>query len=76
MPSTLTAILAGIGMGLFVGGIMGMVGGIFQESHTRVFTLGPFNDSWDRDQVKFLRAILASIGSALFTFALLMRRKG
>jgi hypothetical protein len=77
MRNTLTAILAGVGMGVFVGGIMGMIGGIFQQDQVRVVSdLGPFNGRWDRDQVKFLGAILASCGSALFTFALLMRRTG
>jgi hypothetical protein len=76
MRNTLTAILAAIGMGVLVGGIMGMIGGIFQRSQRLVHGLGPFDGTWDADQVKFLGAILASCGSAVFTFALLMRRRG
>jgi hypothetical protein len=76
MRNTLTAIFAGLGMGVFVGGIMGMIGGIFQRDQVRVIHgLGPFDGQWDPDNVKFLGAILASIGSAIFTFAMLMRRK-
>ncbi len=76
MRNFLTATLAALGMGILVGGIMGMVGGIFQVDLVRqVHDLGPFNGNYDKDQVKFLGAILASIGSAIFTFALLMRGK-
>jgi hypothetical protein len=74
MRNTLTALLAAVGMGLLVGGIMGMIGGIFQESVRQLHNLGPFDGTWDKDQVKFIGAILAVIGSAVFTFALLMRR--
>ncbi len=75
MRNTLTAILAALGMGLLVGGIMGMVGGIFQREVRFMRNSGPFDGRWDPDQVKFLGAILAAVGSTLFTFALLMRRK-
>jgi hypothetical protein len=57
-------------MALFVGGVMGMIGGIFQVAPQRtVHGLGPFDGTWDPDQTKFLGAILASCGSALSTFA-------
>jgi hypothetical protein len=49
---------------------------IFQRELRVVHSLGPFNGTWDPDQVKFLGAILASAGSGVFTFALLMRRAG
>jgi hypothetical protein len=74
MRNILTALLAAVGMGLLVGGIMGMIGGIFQESVRELHNFGPFDGTWDKDQVKFIGAILAAIGSAVFTFALLMRR--
>jgi hypothetical protein len=75
MRNTLTAILAGLGMGLFVGGIMAMIGGIFQIAPQRTLHgFGPFDGTYDPDQTKFIGGILASCGSALFTFALLMRR--
>ncbi len=76
MRTFLRAILAGLGMGVLVGGIMAMIGGIFQRELRVVHSLGPFNGTWDPDQVKFLGAILASIGSGVFPFALLMRRPG
>jgi hypothetical protein len=76
MSNVWTAISAALGMALLVGGIMGLIGGIFQRSAMRTVSgLGPFDGQWDSDNVKFLGAILASCGSAVLTFALLMRRK-
>jgi hypothetical protein len=76
MRKTSTAVLGALGMGILVGGIMGMIGGIFQREVRVLSGLGPLNGTWDADQVKFVGGILASIGSAMFTFALLLRRSG
>jgi hypothetical protein len=75
MRNVVTALLAGLGMALLVGGVMAFIGGIFQLQVRVVNYLGPLNGTWDQDQVKFLGAILAPIGSGLLTFALLVRRR-
>ena len=75
MRNMMTALFAGVGMGLLVGGVLAMFGSIFQHGTRVIDYLGPFNGDWDPDKVRFLGAILASIGSALLTFNLLVRRK-
>jgi hypothetical protein len=57
MRNLLSAILAALGMGVLVGGIMGMIGSIFQQHVRTLLDFGPFNGNPDPDQIKFLGAI-------------------
>jgi len=76
MRNTLTAFLAGLGMALLIGGLLAFVGGIFQDEVRELHHLGPLNGIWDRHHTRFYGAIMAAIGSGLFTFAFLLRRGG
>lgn len=76
MRNFLTAVLAAVGMAVLVGGVMAMVGGICQRDALRTVSgLGPFDGDWDPDDTKFLGGLLAPVGAAVVTFALLLRRK-
>jgi hypothetical protein len=68
-------ILAGVAMGLIVGGLLAFIGGHFQVENRTISGLGPFNGVWEPAQIRFFGAIIASIGSGLFTGVLFARKK-
>jgi hypothetical protein len=70
-----TALLAGFGMTLLIGGILTVIGGhLDHEDHTLEY-LGPLSGVWQASQARFFGAILASAGGGIFTFALMARCK-
>ena len=76
MRNFLTALLCGIGMGMLVGGILTVVGGYLDREDQVLEHMGPLSGVWHANQSRFAGAILASFGSGIFAFALLVRRKG
>jgi hypothetical protein len=76
MRNFVTALLAGIGMGMLVGGLLTVVGSHLDQKDQVLEHLGPLSGVWHANQSRFAGAILASFGSGIFTFALLVRRKG
>ena len=75
MRTILTALLAGIGIGLLLGGLFTVIGGHLDHEPQELHNLGPLNGVWQANQARFFGAVIASLGGGLFTFALLARRK-
>jgi hypothetical protein len=74
MLGFLRALVAGIGMGMIVGGVCGLVSGLVGNADVTVKGMGPFNGVWSPYDLRFLESMVAAVGAALFTCALLCRR--
>jgi hypothetical protein len=70
----LRAVVAGVGMGMVVGGVCGLMGALATHDTVTVTGLGPFNGRWTHHDLRFLATVVAGVGGGLFTFALFSKR--
>jgi hypothetical protein len=74
MLKFLTALIAGIGAGLLIGGVLGLWGSINLHETINVTGLGPLiNARYSPFDFGFLSVCAASVGGALFTFGVMLR---
>jgi hypothetical protein len=66
------SVVAGVGAGLTVGGLLAFLfGACVEKAPLQVRGLGPFDGTWYPAAYCFLGAVLASVGAALVTVAAL-----
>jgi hypothetical protein len=69
----LTALVAGLGAGLLVGGFCGLMAALMENNDVYVTGWGPLSGTWTVHDRRFVAICMTGLGAGFFTFGLLAR---
>jgi hypothetical protein len=73
MARILTALVAGVGAALLVGGLCGLAAALTENNDVSVTGWGPLSGTWTVHARRFAAICVTGLGAGLFTFGLLAR---
>jgi len=76
MAKLSSALIVALGVGLLIGGVCSFLDGVVNQHDTYVGpAFGPFSGIWHPNDYRFMGGVLASVGGAMMTFGLMVRRR-